>query len=166
MKKLLITVSLIVFTGAFYSGCTREKTADDVTAASIVDNPAAFIKAAGEEGSWIIAVTQDVAVNEEIVLAGEFENRGEPARKIALYTQDEERRVSERFSLKAPRLTVRSMNARIQGGTFVGDIYVEANNFMIVDAVVDGDIYFKNEEYRSTFQLEDDGEVTGRLVVQ
>ena len=38
---------------------------------------------------------------------------------------------------------VRSENTRIQEGTFVGDVYVEAPGFHLVGATVDGDIYFE-----------------------
>jgi hypothetical protein len=63
-------------------------------------------------------------------------------------------------------LTVTSPNARIQGGTFVGDVYVEAENFSIVDATVEGNVYFASEDLKATFKLENEGKVTGATEVQ
>jgi len=58
-------------------------------------------------------------------------------------------------------LIVRSENARIQGGTFIGDVYVESKGFSVVDAKVQGNVYFASEELKSTFKLENNGMVTG-----
>ncbi|WP_157756243.1 hypothetical protein [Paenibacillus crassostreae] len=46
-------------------------------------------------------------------------------------------------------MTVKSENAKIQGGTFVGDVYVEGN------------VYFASEEYKSTFDVSNEDVVTG-----
>lgn len=139
---------------------------DTTSSASIVGTEAAFLNAVGKNGTWIIATTKDLTINKDIVLEGEFENRGERARKIALYAQDENRNKTASYTLKAPKLIVRSENARIQGGTFVGDVYVEANNFLIVDAQVEGNVYFEKEEYKSSFKLEEGGTVTGKTEVK
>ncbi|MHA6530537.1 hypothetical protein [Paenibacillus sp. BAC0078] len=93
-------------------------------------------------------------------------NKDAPARKIALYTQDADHNITNSFSLTAPRLTIRSENARIQGGTFVGDVYVEANGFAIVNATIEGNIYFADDKYQSTFDKSDKGIVTGVIEVK
>ena len=139
---------------------------DTVSAASTVNTPDGFVKAAGVDGTWIIIATEDIAVNEDIVIEGEFTHRDEIYRKLALYAQDADRNVTARYTLTAPRLTVRSENTRLQGGTFVGDVYVEANKFHIYDGTVDGDIYFASEEYQASFSLQEGGEVTGELQLQ
>ena len=139
---------------------------DAVTTASIVDTAQGFLTAAGEEGTWIIAITRDVTIDKEIVLDGRFVHRDEIYRKLALYAQDEDRNITARYTLTAPKMVVRSENARIQGGTFAGDVYVEANKFHIYDGMVDGDIYFAREEYKSSFTLQEGGEVTGELKLQ
>lgn len=144
----------------------EEKEVDTVSTASIVDSGSEFLKAAGADGTWIIAVTEDITINQEIVVGGQFTRRDEIYRKIALYAQDEDRNVTDRYTLTAPKLTVRSENTRIQGGTFIGDVYVEANKFHIYDGKVDGNIYFATEEYKSSFSLQEGGEVIGELKVQ
>jgi len=145
-----------------------ETTPDVVTTASIVDNPDDFEEAISDNGTWLIATVDDITFDKDIVLDGEYTNGKKDddgkdiiQRKIALYTQDENRNVTDRFTLTAPKLTINSPNARIQSGTFKGDLYVSANNFQLVDATVDGNIYFTTEEAQSTFTMDDKSEVTG-----
>jgi len=57
---------------------------------------------------------------------------------------------------------VNSPNARIQSGTFKGDVYVSANNFELVDATVDGNLYFTTDDAKSTFKMDDTSKVTGK----
>lgn len=176
MKKVAALAISAALAVSIFSGCGAKpeekpqepakqeeanKEVDTVTTASIVNNQDEFLKAAGKDGTWIICTLADMTIDKEIVLEGEFENKGEPARKIALYTQDADHKVTARFNLTAPKLTVKSENARIQGGTFKGDVYVEAKGFSVVDATVEGNIYFADEEAKSTFKLDKGGTVTG-----
>lgn len=149
---------------------TPSETEPDVmTTPSIVNTADAFEKAiSADNGSWIIATTEDITFNKEISLDGEYKNGKKDddgkdiiQRKIALYAQDEERNVTDRYTLEAPKLTINSPNARIQSGTFKGNLYIAANNFELVDAKVDGNVYFANEEVQSTFTMDDTSEITG-----
>ncbi len=142
--------------------------ADVITTASIVDSAAAFESAVGSEGTWIIAIINDLVVENPLVLDGDFENGKQDAdgkailqRKIALYSQDADRNITARYTLTAPSLTINSVNASIQHGTFVGDLYVSGLNFQLVDAKIEGNIYFTSEEAKSTFTLDEDSSVTG-----
>lgn len=142
--------------------------ADVITTASIVDSAAAFESAVGSEGTWLIAIINDLVVENPLVLDGDFENGKQDAdgkailqRKIALYSQDADRNITARYTLTAPSLTINSVNASIQHGTFVGDLYVSGLNFQLVDATIEGNIYFTSEEAKSTFTLDEDSSVTG-----
>jgi len=115
------------------------------------------------DGTWIIIVQQDLTVDQELVLEGEFSEDGELDRKLALYEQDEDRNVTARYTLTAPSITVRSPNTRFQSGTFVGDVYVEAENFTLRDFTVDGNVYFENEAAKTSFNFENGSEITGTL---
>ncbi|MDD4503727.1 MAG: hypothetical protein PHS15_02730 [Clostridiaceae bacterium] len=146
-----------------------ETTPDVVTTASIVDNAAAFEKAISNTGTWIIATVKDISIDKELVLDGEFKNGKKDEagkdiiqRKIALYTQDENRKVTARFNLTAPKLTINSPNARIQSGTFKGDVYVSSKNFELVDATIEGNLYFTTDDAKSTFKMDDTSKVTGK----
>jgi hypothetical protein len=146
-----------------------ETTPDVVTTASIVDTEAAFEKAISNTGTWIICALKDLTFSKELVLDGEFKNGKKDdagkdviQRKIALYTQAEDKTVTARFNLTAPKLTVNSPNGRIQSGTFKGDLYVSAKNFQLVDATVDGNVYFTTDDAKATFKMDDKSKVTGK----
>ncbi|WP_286909051.1 hypothetical protein [Clostridium sp. UBA1652] len=182
-KTLLSVIAAATLAVTIFAGCgkkedtaktntdtptkTEDKT-DAVTTASIVNDADAFVKAASKEGTWIIATLGDLKVDKEIKLEGEFKNgkkddKGNDViqRKIGLYTQDADRNVTARFTLTAPKLTVTSPNARIQSGTFKGDVYVSVDNFQLVDAKIDGNLYFTTDTAKSTFKMDDKSSVTG-----
>ncbi|WMJ88415.1 hypothetical protein [Anaerocolumna sp. MB42-C2] len=152
---------------------TGETTTDDqpdtVTTASIVDSEDAFVKAISKDGTWIIATLKDLTINQDLNLEGEFKNgkkddQGKDViqRKIALYTQDENRTVTARFTLTAPKITINSPMASIQHGTFKGDVYVNVSDFQLVDATVDGNVYFTTDEAKSTFKMDETSKITGK----
>lgn len=145
-----------------------EEEVDAVATASIVADAEAFEKAMGTEengGTWIIAALNDMTFDKEIVLEGEFTNKDKLDRKIALYTQDDNRNVLEEFTLTAPKLTIKSPSTRLQNGTFVGDIYVVAPNFQLRDADVEGNVYFLNNEAKETFNIDDKSTVSGEIAL-
>ena len=121
-----------------------------------------LLDAVGEEGAWILTFEEDVSVDEELVLEGDQTNDGETERKVALYENDSD----ETFTLTAPEITILNENARIQGGTFEGDVYVEEDGFTLTEATVDGNIYFASEEYEESSEITDDSEVTGEIEVE
>ncbi len=148
-------------------------TPDVVTTASIVDTEDAFMKAISKDGTWIIAILKDLTINKDLTLEGEFKNGKQDEsgkdiiqRKIALYTQDENRNITARFTLTAPKLTVTSPMASIQHGTFKGDLYVNVADFELIDATVDGNVYFSSEEIKSSFKMDDKSKVTGKQEVK
>lgn len=141
---------------------TTDKKADATTTASIVDNKDAFLKAVAKDGKWIIAITKDLTVDKEIVVDGDFKNGKKDdkgvetlQRKIALYTQDDNHVVTGRFTLTAPKITFNSVNGSIEHGTFKGDVYVAGKNFKLVNATIQGNIYFLNQEAMDTFKIAD-----------
>jgi len=143
-------------------------TSDVVSSASIVDNAAAFEKAISNTGTWIIAITKDVSVGKDIVLDGEFKNGKKDTagkdiiqRKVALYTQDANRKITARFTLTAPKFTINSPEASIQHGTFKGDLYVSAKDFQLIDTTVNGNVYFTSDDAKNTFKADSTSKVTG-----
>lgn len=146
---------------------TTDEATDATTTASIVNTEEDFEKALGTDGTWIIATLRDLSYNKDLVLEGDFKNnKDEVQRKIALYTQDENRVVTNRFTLTAPKLTIKSPAASIQHGTFKGDLYVETNDFQLVDATVDGNIYFNSDDAKNGFKMDAESKVTGKQEVQ
>ncbi|ADI00372.1 hypothetical protein [Salisediminibacterium selenitireducens] len=120
----------------------------------------------GADGAWILHFYGDITTDEDLVMEGDQENRDEPERKLALYEQDADRNVTETHTLEAPSLTVRNENGRLQYGTFVGDIYVEANGFVLNGMTVEGNVYFASEEYEASADISDDTEISGSVEVQ
>lgn len=145
---------------------TKETEEDVVTTASLVDQPDAFVNAVSEDGTWIIATLDDIAIDEDVVVAGEFYDKDDESsdiyRKIAPYTQDEDHNITDSFTITVPSMTVQSENLNFQGGTLEGDVIVEANGFMLDEtATIDGNLQFANEEAESSATI--DGEVTGEI---
>jgi len=144
--------------------------ADAVTGASTTDNEAGLIKAMSKEGTWIIITTKDIKTSKELVLDGTFKNgkkddKGNDIiqRKIAPYNQDDKKNVTARYTIEAPKLTINSPEARIQAGTFKGDVYVSAKNFQLVEATVTGNVYFTTDEAKSTFKMDGKSKVSGKI---
>lgn len=144
-------------------------TPDVVTTASIVNTEEAFLNAISAKGTWIIAITQDMTINKDLLIEGDFKNgkkddagKDITQRKLALYSQDENRTITARYTLTAPKLTVTSPEASIQHGTFKGDLYVSVVNFKLIDATVDGNVYFTSKEAQDTFNMDATSKITGK----
>jgi len=136
---------------------------DTVSSPSVVVDGASLQTAAEE--SWILIIQQDLSVDEKIVLDGEFKNDGEFDCKLALYDQDDDHNVTDRYTLEAPSITVKSPNTRFKGGIFVGDVYVEAEGFELESGfTIDGNLYFENEAAKNSFIISGGATVTGDLV--
>ena len=147
---------------------TEPAKTDVVTTASLVDTEAAFENGISSKGTWIIATLKDLTFDKDLVVEGEFKNGKKDdsgkeiiQRKIGLYTQDADRKVTARFTLTAPKLTFNSPKGSIEHGTFKGDLYVSANDFQLKDATVEGNVYFTTDEAKSTFKMDDKSKVTG-----
>ena len=146
------------------SGVKELVEVDAVTTASLVKDAAAFENAISTNGQWIAAITKDLTINKELVVDGDFKNKKTPPvtmRKIALYSQDAAKVTTRKFTLTAPKLTIKSPSASIQKGIFVGDIYVSALNFKLIDTKVVGNVYFTTAEAESTFTMDATSTISG-----
>lgn len=146
------------------SAGASQSPADGVTSASIVNTAAAFEQAISKNGTWIICLLNDLTIDKELVVDGDFKNTKDPPvsqRKIALYAQDENRNVTARYTLTVPKMTINSIDCSIQKGTFRGDLYVAGKNFQLVDQTIDGNIYFLNADAQTTFKMDETSKVTG-----
>lgn len=188
MRANLIVITLIISLSTFiWAGCAQQQpstppnqnqnqqdtTPDTQTTASIVNEIDAFKKAISKDGTWIICLLKDLTSEEELVLEGEFTNgkkneKGKEIiqRKIALYEQDDNRNITKRYTLTIPKLTIKSPEASIQHGTFVGDLVVDVKNFKLVDTTVEGNVFFTSEEAKSTFQMDEQSKITGKQELQ
>jgi len=177
MRKKLVLVAVIVLGLFLLAACggnateeNQQEAADTVTTASIVNEEEAFKEAIGADGNWIIATLNDLTFEEEKVVEGTFYNGGDSEndvyRKIAAYAQDDDRNVTDRYTITAPQMIIQSPNTRFQGGVFKGDIVVETNGFTLYDATVEGNIYYASQEYQDSAEITADSEVTGEIGVR
>lgn len=150
------------------SETTSSESAEVVTTASISSNPEDVVKGLSADGTWIFAVTDNVTVDEDLTVAGTFHDGGEDSgdvyRKLALYAQDEDRNITDEYTLTAPTMTVESPNFRIQNGTFVGNVVVKAEGFELADSTIEGNVTFDSQELMDSAKL-DEGTVTGEITV-
>jgi hypothetical protein len=173
-KGIVLLAALLVV--AVFAGCSSKPQKgsdgkpDAQTSASIVNDETAFIKAIGEDGTWIVCTLKDLKVDQDLVIEGEFHERDDEAqdltRKIVLCNEDDKHKPTDRFKLTVPKLTVKSPNTEIIGGTIVGDVYVESGDFELDEgARIEGNLYFANKEYQDSADLEDDS-VSGDVKIQ
>ncbi|MCK8059696.1 MULTISPECIES: polymer-forming cytoskeletal protein [unclassified Fusibacter] len=152
---------------AVVTGMIQVDGVDVVTTASLVIDANDLVKGLSAEGTWIVAAYNNMVLSQEIIVDGEFISKEKIARKLALYTQDEERNIISQFTLKAPKMTVKSENFKIQGGTFIGDVYVEANGFQLAKATtLKGNIFFAKQEYMDSFIMDESAVLEGEKSVQ
>ncbi|MFW6230363.1 MAG: hypothetical protein ACOC4L_05215 [Halanaerobium sp.] len=138
---------------------------DAVSSASQVVDEDSLLNAVSDDGEWIVIIQEDISTDQDLVLEGEKENRGEVARKVALYDQDDDRNITDRYTLEAPSITVKSPKTAFYAGTFIGDVYVESEDFSLTSEVtVEGNIYFENEAAKESFTIDGGATVTGDLV--
>ncbi|TVP91700.1 polymer-forming cytoskeletal protein [Alkalibacterium sp.] len=184
LKKKLAAGAAVIALGGFLAACdTDDDAADDmevvdegeetededaVTAASITDDADQVVASLSTDGNWITAITDDVDVSDDITVAGTFHNQDdedqEEYRKLALYAQDEDRNVTDEFTLSVGTMTVESPNFRIQEGTLDGDVYVDAEGFELYNATVTGNVTFASEDLHEAAML-DEGTVEGEVSV-
>lgn len=148
---------------------TSEGEEDVVTAASFVNDEDGMHAASAENGTWIIIPTEDVTLENELVVAGTFYDKDDESsdvyRKIAPYTQDDDQNIEEQYTVTTPRLVVQSENLNFQGGTLAGDVYVEANGFQLDESsTVTGNLTFADEEYEASAEI--NGTVEGETTVE
>jgi hypothetical protein len=155
--------------------------ADTVATASVVDTNEAFLKAISKDGGkFCIAILKDLTFDKELVVEGDYKTgkkdkdgnlikdaQGNEAvqRKVALYTQDAEKKVTARFTLTAPKITFNSNYGSLEHGTFKGDVYVAGKYFKLVNQKIEGNLYFLNQEAFDTYNKKADKEGNPASVV-
>ena len=114
---------------------------DAVVTPSLYTNAEELHKNVSATGTWIAYADRDVKTDKEILVTGETTYNNIVQRKIAPYSQDAARKVTRRFTITAPKMTIESPNTRFEKGDFVGDVYVTATNFRFNEAKVTGNVY-------------------------
>ena len=149
---------------------STEESPEVVSTASISDKADVIAKALSAEGNRLAGAPADITFDSDVTVAGEFHDKNDAAadvyRKLALYSQDENRTVTAEYTITVPKLIVESENFNIVHGTVVGDIDVNANGFVLNAAKVEGNINFATEEQKASAVLDQEGaSVTGDVTV-
>lgn len=174
-KKKLAAGAAVIALGGFLAACdngadtdTDNGDGDAVTAASITSDSDEVVASLGSDGNWITAITDDVTIEEDVTVSGTFYSQddedGDVYRKLALYDQDDDRNVTDEYTLSVSTLTVESPNFRIQEGTLDGDVYVDEDGFELFNSTVTGNVTFSSQEYMDSALL-DEGTVEGEVSV-
>lgn len=142
------------------------------------DNFDTLSKGLSKDGAWIAAINKDLDASDKTLnVEGDFKNKeGEEARKLALYTQDADRKVTDRYTLTVKKLEVNSPQFYISNGTVKGDVEVNAEGFhgqtgkgVDGEAMIDGNLIFKNQELLDAYNKlpsEEQVKVTGETTVK
>ena len=121
---------------------------------SIVSTSAQFENAISNKGTCIIVIIRNITINKNLVVNGDYTNgKNILERKIDLYRRNKDKNMTGRLNLAVTKLTVNSPRTSIEHGTFKGNIYVSSNNFRLIDAKVEGNVYFTTNEAKSTFKM-------------
>lgn len=185
LKKKLAAGAAVIALGGFLAACESDDDAaedmdiveegeetegdeDVVTAASITDDADEVVASLSTEGNWLTAITADVAIDDDVTVAGTFydsdDEDNDEYRKLALYDQDADRNVTDEWTLSVATMTVESPNFRIQEGTLDGDVYVDAEGFELLNATVTGNVTFASQDLMDA-ALMDEGTVEGEVSV-
>ncbi|BAM46199.1 hypothetical protein [Amphibacillus xylanus] len=171
--SMLLAVSLLVACGGDDTDKEADKGTDtgtDVVSAASSAGDAEELKAtSSENGSWIIIPTTDITLEEELVVAGTFHNQGDEAndvyRKFAAYETDADQNITAQRTITTPRLVVQSENLYFKGGIVEGDVYVEADGFVLDEtATITGNLVFANADYEASADIA--GTVEGETSVE
>ena len=182
MKKLWL-VSITLLSGLALVGCgedngydndnndvvlTENENDTDVADAvsgptsAVVGNEADLVEALSEAGAWVIGFTNDVTVNGNLYVEGEFtlSDAGNVVqRKIALYSRagGGDRTIVGILNLTFDTLYFNSPGARLMGGyvdgayaTLNGDIVIAHSGALFQNVQINGDLIFANQEALDT----------------
>ncbi len=137
----------------------------------------------GKNGAWLGAATADIdASDKTLTIYGTFlGSKGEIARKVGLYTQNDKHQVTKTYTLTVKKIIVNSPFTVISNGGIKGDVYVTksaigfaAQNGKDVDgkqvtAKLDGNLYFATQEQLDAYNKLDATakyDVTGKTEVK
>jgi len=167
---------------------TTGSESSDVTSGATVNVTDSFedlqaaLSADGDKASWIAAASGDIdASGKTLTVDGHFQDPHgtNPARKLALYTQNADHQVTATFTLTVDKLIVNSPGFYISDGTVKGDVEVNADGFHFqagkkedgtaVVPSIDGNLTFSTQEQLDEFNArpaEEKGNVTGTVSVK
>lgn len=183
--KILALVCGVILNLCLFSGCNSQDKSlvkdkenaensihNEVKSTSIVTNEEELRVAVKE--SYSITLKDDIKCESNIVMEGEFSKTDttesnkviEVGRELNLFYIDDNTNIINNYRLEAPNLIINSKDTTLKGGKFIGDIYVESNGFILDDTKVDGNIYFRNLEFKESFVIKNTSNISGEIGVK
>ncbi|MFV0439735.1 MAG: LysM peptidoglycan-binding domain-containing protein [Lachnospirales bacterium] len=139
-------------------------TVDTLSSASLTVDGNTLVDALDEDGTWLVAAIGDTIVNQPINVDGTFHKKNDdtqdvyrkltPSNHVYDAAGERDKTKEEFYILTAlDGMNVTSPNLNLVNGTFVGDIYVDAEGFTLSNMTVFGNIRFSSIEAQesSTF---------------
>lgn len=185
--RILVVTYLIV--SIFFFGCTNkenklnnydrnmensneENRIEEFENTSMVTNESELAVALKE--SYSITLKNDITSNNDFIMEGEFsktdtteENKVINVRRhLNIFYIDSSNNIISNYILEVPNLSIKSRDVTIKGGKIIGNIYVERSGVILDNTKVEGNIYFKDEESKASFKLENTASVSGKIEVR
>lgn len=150
---------------------TTESKNDAVSGASQVNDEATFKeKISKDNTNFMIIINKDLTFTEDLVVESGIKKDKDgteaPNRAIAPAAEDANLNITERYTLTVPNLIFAGENGKFENGILKGNIYVQAEGFILQDATVEGNIYFATEELKAAFKADETSKITGTLEVK
>lgn len=183
-KLILLTICLALIVGMM-AGCaktpakeptkepaTTEPTTekpeetDAVSSASVVSDEESFKKGISKEGTFIVLTTKDLTFEEDLVVEGTFTKANKEGKEVPVRSLAFTQTGSERYSVTAPNMIIKSENTLMEYGIFKGDVYVQAPGFTTKDATIEGNLYFATQELMDAFEIDELTKISGETAVK
>ncbi|WP_052356861.1 hypothetical protein [Faecalimicrobium dakarense] len=133
-----------------------EETVDAVGTASLPASLDEFTKGIATDGKWIVTPVANLTSDKDLTVDGVFYNKDDKSkgeyRKLGFYAQDENKKVTEEYTLTVPVLNVKSPQTTLVNGTIKGDVFVDALGFNLNNCKIDGNLLFASEDIKADFE--------------
>ena len=150
----------------------RSEEKDNFQGTLMVLNEEELARALKED--YRITIKNDIEASNELIMEGNFSKTDTTegnkvthiGRELNLFYIDNSNNVINSYTLRVPKLVIRSNDTTIKGGKIKGDIYVESDGLILDDTKVEGNIYFKDKKNKDSFKLENTASVSGNIEIE
>lgn len=180
-SKIAILLAVMVASSGLLVACASSTSTDTSAGATqAVGTFSDLQKTLNSTGNWLGAIKSDVdASGKTLTVSGNFVGDGQVARKLALYNQTSDFKVTASYTLTLAKLVDNSPGFYVSNGTVKGDVYVNASGFhgqngvdqngATVTSKIDGNLIFASQALLDTYNALPDAQkvaVTGETKVE
>ncbi|KZK37989.1 hypothetical protein P7266_0950 [Lactococcus cremoris] len=182
----VLSVSLLAACGNNNSSSSSDNKTEQSSKAEVfagatqgTDSFADLQKGFAKNGAWLNATKGDMdASGKTLTVEGLFLGDGQVARKLAIYNQDDNHKITDRYTLTVDKIEVKSPGFYISNGTVKGNVDVFAPGFhaqngtvagsVAGEATIDGNLTFASQDLLDAYNKLPDAQkvkVTGTTSV-